>query len=64
MGKRSEEAKPEEIKPVKPHRMEAPYSYYTHDGVHKNWAPNQVITDPEEIHHLKERGARIHEIPS
>lgn len=48
--------------PLNPHRVEAPYAYYTDDGVLQNWAHNQVITNPEEITHLKKRGARLSEI--
>lgn len=50
--------------PLSPHRLEAPYAYYTDDGVHKSWAQSHVVTDHEEILHLKERGARLIEIKS
>lgn len=47
-------------------RLEAPYAYYEDDGTLKNWAHGQVITDPAEITHLTERGARVvpHEVES
>jgi hypothetical protein len=49
---------------IAPCRMEAPYAYYTDDGVLKSWGHNHVVTDHEEILHLKERGARLSEIKS
>lgn len=48
--------------PVNPHRLEAPYGYYTDDKVLKHWGQGFVVSDPEEIQHLKERGARLVEV--
>jgi hypothetical protein len=53
-----------EVAHLNPHRMDAPYAYYTDDGILKRWPYKQVIDDPQEIQHLKERGARLSEIES
>jgi len=50
--------------PHKPHRMDAPYAYYTDDGMLKAWGHNHVVTDHDEIQHLLERGARLSEVKS
>lgn len=48
--------------PHKPHRLDAPYAYYTDEGVLKAWGHNHIVTDHEEIQHLLERGARLSEV--
>jgi hypothetical protein len=64
MARPKREQASDDALPLSPHRLEAPYAYYTDDGVLKSWGHNHVVTDHEEILHLKERGARLSEVKS
>lgn len=60
----TEKAKEKTPEPIFPVRLTAPHGYYTEKNEFRHWQQGQLVTDPKEIVHLKERGAHFIEVKS